>query len=290
MSGTEPERDLLVAGHVNVDRFLAVVKFPRADRTVPVRAERTELGGTATNLVLVARRLGLRAGLLASVGDGFPEEFRRRLRRERIDLRGLKVRRGLPTPTCTIVEESAGTSRTLIQQGPMADRRHDALPGGWWREYRWLHLSTGDPAYYLRLAAAARAVGLRVALDPAQEIFYRWDRDRFRTALASAEVLFGNRAEIEQAVGWSGGRLATLLARVPLIVRTEGPRGASAFSRRGTVHAPGLRSEPRRTLVGAGDAFRAGFYAAWFHGLPTTGCLEAGNRAAARWIGGAFRE
>jgi len=175
----------------------------------------------------------------------------------------------------------------LFQQGPMAASGPSPLPGAWWRSYRWLHLGTGDPAYYLRLARAARRARQRVALDPAQEIFYRWDRPTFRAILPLADILFGNRAEIARAVAWSEVRRPDDLVRlVPLVVRTEGPAGATGFFRGGAVHAEGRRPARRRTLVGAGDAFRGGFYGAWFAGEPLAGCLAAGHRAAIARIEG----
>jgi len=79
---------------------------------------------------------------------------------------------------------------------------------------------------------------------------------------------------------------AALLEYVPLVVCTEGAKGVTAVSRRGTVHVAARRPKRRRTAVGAGDAFRGGFYAGWFEGAPLVGCLEAGTRAAARWIEG----
>ena len=274
-------RQLLVAGHVNVDHFLSVARIPGPDRTAPVVAERRELGGTATNVARSARRHGVSVGLLASVGDGFPPTFREVLDREGIDLRGLTTVAGSPTPCCTILEDRGGRTRTLIQQGPMGDSARHPLPGRWWRAYRWLHLGTGSPAHYLRLAEEARRDRRPVALDPAQEIFYRWDRVAFRRILPLAEILFGNRAEVDHAAAWVGSRgVPSLLEHVPLVVRTEGPRGSTAFFRGGTVHVPSRAPRRVRTFVGAGDAFRGGFYGGWFAGAPVAECLRAGNRSA----------
>ncbi|HTT15938.1 MAG TPA: PfkB family carbohydrate kinase [Thermoplasmata archaeon] len=277
--------DLLVAGHVNVDRFLRVARFPGLDRTEPVLSEREELGGTATTIARVARRLGLRTGLLARVGDGFPERFRAQLRRDRIDVRGLETVPGEPTPCCTIIEVPDGSTRTLIQQGPMRDGPSTTPGSSWCQRYRWVHLGTGPPQRTLVLAEAAQGAGRRVAFDPAQEIFYRWDRAIFRRVLARIDVLFGNEAEVAVARRWAGGP-KDLLALVPLVVRTEGRRGATAFYRGGTVHAAAERPSRRRTLVGAGDAFRGGFYAGWLRGATLRDCLTAGNRTARQRIEG----
>jgi sugar/nucleoside kinase (ribokinase family) len=289
MSGElgERRRDVLISGHVNVDHFLGVDEHPDADRTVPLRQQRVELGGTAANIALTAARYGVSTGLLAWVGEGFPTRFVGRLRAAGVDLRGLGTVPRVPTPTCYIVEDRRGVQRTLIEQGPMGDRARASLPGAWASEYSWLHLTTGDPRYQLRLLPWARAHGLRVAADPAQEIHYRWDSRTFRLLLSGAEILFGNRSEIAQAREYLGVRSdAALLAHVPLVVRTEGRHGATAFSRAGVVHEPAQRPRRRGSAVGSGDAFRGGFYAAWFAGRPMGECLRAGVRASSRWIEG----
>lgn len=274
-------RELVVSGHVNVDRFLRVRGFPSDDRTVPVVAHRVELGGTAGTIALTATRFGVATGLIARLGDGFPEEFLARLRAARLDLRGLERIRGEPTPTAYILEDGRGHQRTLMDQGAMREGGAPARARPWLSEYSWLHLTTGPPDFQLALQAEGRRRGLRIAADPAQEVHYRWGTRDLGTLLDGAEILFGNRSEIAAVVRRLGGREASsLLDRVPLIVRTEGPDGVTAFSRTGTVHVPATRAGRVESLVGAGDRFRGGFYAAWFRGEPIEGCLGAGVRAA----------
>jgi nucleoside kinase len=283
----ERPRDLLISGHLNVDRFLRVADFPAPDRTVPVLAGRAELGGTAALIALSAAERGVSVGLVSRVGADFPREFLSRFQSARIDLRGVETVPGRSTPTCYIVEDRRGGQRTLIDQGPMGRVPPGARAGPWISEYAWLHLGTGDPAFQLRLAGQARRAGLKIAIDPAQEIFYRWTPSLFRRLLAQAELLFGNEAEIGQAATLASARGPRgLLETVPLLVRTEGSKGATAISRAGTVHVPARRVRSVRTVVGAGDAFRGGFYSAWFRGAPLRACLVEGTRASARRIAG----
>jgi adenosine kinase len=234
---------------------------------------------------LVAASFGVSTGIVARIGDGFPKEFLTRLERAQVDVRAVTRVRGVSTPTCYIVEDQRGGQRTLIDQGAEARAAGVRIPHAVLREYSWLHVTTGEPDYQLRLSRAARSAGLHISLDPAQEIHYRWDRPRFRDVLSSAEVLFGNRAEIDRAILLADASSPEdLLRLVPLVVRTEGKNGATAFSRTGRVHVPSHRPRRPGRLVGAGDAFRGGFYAAWFAGEPLQGCLGAGTRSAARWI------
>ncbi len=280
-------RDLLVSGHVNVDRFLALEEFPSPDRTVPVVAYREELGGTAWNIARTAARYGVRSGLVTRIGGDFPSEFSVAMRSSGIDLRGVERTEGIRTPSAYILEDAQGRQRTLMDQGAM-DAPPTAPPARpWLREYSWVHLTTGPPEYQLSLQRQARALGLRIAADPAQEVHYRWGRERLRTLLAGSEILFGNLSEITRVARLlSVPRVESLVERVPLVVRTEGPRGATAFARTGSVHVPSVRPRRIRTVVGAGDSFRGGFYSAWFAGAELAACLRAGTRAAARGMEG----
>ncbi len=281
--------DLLVSGHINVDHFLYVRRFPGPDRTVPILSERRVLGGTAANIARVAAGYGVRTGLRARIGGDFPREFLRVLRASRIDTEGIEMVRTELTPTCYITVDDRHEQRTLIEQGCMADElqngndaRTRAVAG-----YSWVHVTTGRPRWQIALAEEARRRGARVAADPAQEIHYLWDRGTLRRLLEVSEILFGNRHEVARAVELLRlRRVGDLLDFVPLVIETLGRRGVRAHSRSRTLEVPAAEHRNVRSFVGSGDAFRAGFYAGWFDGLPLAGALEAGTRAAARWIEG----
>ncbi len=277
--------DLLVVGHTNIDRFLHVPRLPDPDRTVPVVSHETRLGGTAANIARVAARLGVRTALHSFVGADFPRPFREELRSDGVDLGGLCVVPGAYSPTCYIVEDLRGAQVTLIEQGPMERPPRRSLPASLVGRSRWVHLTTGDPAYQLGILRLARTAGRRVAADPAQEIHYRWTSARLRELLEGSEIFFGNRSETLRAqrlLGLDGPRALTKLS--PLVVATQGALGSVAYSRRGTERVAGTRVPHPQRITGAGDAFRGGFYAGWFGGAPVRECLRAGARAATTWL------
>ncbi|MCI4333012.1 MAG: PfkB family carbohydrate kinase [Thermoplasmata archaeon] len=277
--------DLLVVGHTVVDRFWHVASLPQRDRTVPVERVRVALGGTAANIARACAGRGIRTGLVSRIGPDFPKEFRAELVRAGVDLRGLETVRDDHSPTCLIIEDGRGGQVTLIDQGPMGDESSARLPTDLLAGYPWVHLTTGDPDYQLRVLAAARAAGARVAADPAQEIHYRWNPRTLRALLAGSEMFLGNEAEAAAAVRLTrAGTVARLTRLVPLVVVTRGRRGARAYSRSGTFDAPGRRPRTLRQVTGAGDSFRGGFYAAWLRGSPVAEALEDGVRAGTSWI------
>ncbi|MCI4344946.1 MAG: carbohydrate kinase family protein [Thermoplasmata archaeon] len=278
-------RDLLVVGHTNIDRIVEVPRLPQRDRTIPVRGESVRLGGTAGNLARVAATEGLKVGLVSLVGNDFPTEFRTTLRREGVDADGVQVIPGGFTPTCTIFEDGRGSQMSVFRQGSMDDAKGVAVRLDLLRSASWVHLTTGDPDYQLRFAAAARKMGLPLAIDPAQELHYRWDGPRLRRLIGFAEILFGNRHEITQAAELLHLRSAReLIGLVPLVVVTEGARGARAYSRTGVVQVRAEKLRGPSRITGAGDAFRGGFYAGWLGGEPLRACLVRGCRSAAKWM------
>jgi nucleoside kinase len=277
--------DLLVAGHTVVDTFWDVRALPQSDRTVPVVAVRAVLGGTAANIARAAAARGVRTGLLSRVGPDFPPEFRRELARFHLDLRGLSVVAGQRSPTCLIVEDGKGHQMTLIDQGAMADASDADVPASLLASYPWVHITTGDPEYQLRVAAAVRAAGGRVAADPAQEVHYRWRTRPLARLLAASELFLGNESEARATADrLSGGSVERLTKRVPLVVVTRGRRGARAYSRRGTINVPGRAPRRLRQVTGAGDTFRGGFYAAFLRGATLEASLREGVEAATDWI------
>ncbi|MCI4340446.1 MAG: PfkB family carbohydrate kinase [Thermoplasmata archaeon] len=277
--------DLLVVGHTNLDHFLHVDRLPERDRTTPIAARETRLGGTAANIARSAAHWGVRTGLVSRVGPDFPAEFRTVLEREGIDLRGFEVVPGIPSSACFIAEDGRGGQETLIDQGPMRDGLPFRVPGALLGDAPWVHLTTGAPAYLSRLKAEVRRRGGRVAVDPAQEIHYRWTGAALERLLDGAEIFFGNAHEIDRATELLGRRKWTeLVDLVPLVLRTNGRKGVDAASRTGILSVAGRRPRRLATVTGAGDAFRGGFYAGWVEGTPLRACLESGVRSACAWI------
>lgn len=291
-TGGDRPLDLWVVGHTNVDHFLHVAELPRRDRTVPVRSRESRLGGTAANIALAASAWGVRTGLVSRVGPDFPEEYREALSAAGIDLRGLTVDPRRPSSACFIAEDGRGGQSTFIDQGPMSDGvRYDGS-STLFSTAPWTHLTTGAPEYLFDVQRLVRAQGGRLAVDPAQEIHYRWKGPQLRRLLRGAEILFGNDHEIARAAQLLGARRAeALVETVPLVVRTEGTDGATAFHRDGSVHVDADAIAAPQHVTGAGDAFRGGFYAGWFEGVPLKGCLAAGVRSSSRWLrsGGQLR-
>jgi len=277
--------DIVVVGHTNLDHFFHVERLPAIDRTVPLRDREVRLGGTAANIARAAAKLGVRTALVSKVGPDFPSRFHHLLIQEGVDLSGFETVPDARSPACFIVESARGEQVTLIDQGPMEADNGTQVPEGPLSRAGWVHLATGNPHYQLRVLEAARRRGMRAVVDPAQEIFYRWDPAPLRRLLAGSELFFANRSELARALELLRLKdIHELLEIVPTVIETLGRRGASAWTRAGHVQVPATRPRRVRQVTGAGDGFRGGFYAGWFRGDPLPDCLRYGTWAAARWL------
>ncbi len=48
-----------VYGHVTIDQIVSIARFPNENETVDVQSKNTTLGGTGTNIAVIASRLGV---------------------------------------------------------------------------------------------------------------------------------------------------------------------------------------------------------------------------------------
>jgi 5-dehydro-2-deoxygluconokinase len=119
---------------------------------------------------------------------------------------------------------------------------------------------SAQPSRDATLDALATARGIRVHDLDHRASLWAAGEDPRRWALEAAKratVVVGNADEIEMATGTrdaSGAARALLAAGPEVVVVKRGQGGASAFTRDGEVHAPGIPVEVICGL-GAGDAF-----------------------------------
>ena len=275
-----------VCGHSNLDVILRVRDLPRAGQSTPVIQRRVERGGNGSNIASHAASLGVPVRLWSRVGDDFPADWRADLEALGVDCAHMAVASGASTPTCFVFTDELDRQCFAIDGGPMAAMAQ-APPGpelvAGLAPGAWLHVATGDPLAYAPVVDAARRAGVQVALDPGQEMSFRYDTRALAGLLSWCDAFFVNEAELLVACDLLGrSSPEQLLEHVPLLVVTRGAKGASLY-RRGarTVHAPALPLDRLADPTGAGDAFRAGWYAALHQGSPPEEALRWGQAAGA---------
>lgn len=202
----------------------------------------------------------------------------RALEEDGIDLTDLKILREYDTPTVWIFSDPTGNQVAIVDQGPMRDASKFDLQGHTVKGSKLVHVGTGRPEYYRRVMKLARAEGKEISFDPSQEIHYVYDADTFRELLSYADYFFGNRYEFRRALDYLDlGEPPEILQFVKTAALTEGAGGSTVYSTEGVWRVPGIPPREEVDVTGAGDAYRAGFYAGLSRGLelPQCGLLGA---------------
>ncbi|MCQ9154674.1 adenosine kinase [Acidomonas methanolica] len=303
-----PSLDLLCIGNAIVDvlgevthEALAVLGSPPGGMTLvdATRAEAIEAtfspaaimgGGSAANTAVVARRLGARVAYLGKVAD---DEAGRHYARDLLAQEVVYPSRpvaGAATPTarCIVLVTPDGQRTMHTYLGICTDFGREDVDEATVRAAAvtymegYLFDKPGAQAAFIHAAETAHAAGRKVALTLSDSFCVERHRAAFRHLVAGhIDILFANEAEILALYGTADLEAALALAAVDveLAVVTRGALGAVVLSGATRHDVP---ASPVRVVdtTGAGDAFAAGFLAAFGREEGLTACAALGNRAA----------
>jgi nucleoside kinase len=271
---------LCVYGHTNLDHILTLKELPERNTSANVLSKKSFFGGTGANLATMASALGVPTALVSYVGKDLPQAFRELMVSKGVILDELVEMEGQETPTVWIATDDREDQVAYVYQGAMAGMSSYPLKVKGAKEALAVHMMTGSPDYYIKLLSQPYMVRKKKSLDPAQEIHHVWDKERFAKALGLSDMLFCNRSELATALRYMGKeRPEDLLEFIPVVVSTLGAEGARILTRNEMVDVPPIKGKVVDP-TGAGDAFRAGFYAGLYRGMSWLECGALGCAAA----------
>lgn len=310
IDGGNHRLDLLALGRAGVDLYGEQIGGRLEDMATFAKY----IGGSPTNTAIGAARLGLRTGLLTRVGDDhFGRFIREDLAREGVETQGvtidpdrltalaiLGIRDPDTFPLVFYRENCADMALSADDVDPALIERADALL------INGTHLSRpGVRDASVKAATLMKQQGGRVIFD----IDYRpvlWGlaakangEDRFvaspsvthaiQSVLPLCDLIVGTEEEVHILGGTTDTIAALRVIRAKsdaLLVCKRGARGCVAFA--GAVPDTldeGIvgRGFPIEVfnVLGAGDAFMAGFLRGWLRDLPITECCEMANACGA---------
>lgn len=310
MAASPPQLDLITVGRSCVDLYGEQIGGRLEDMTSFAKY----IGGSPTNTAVGASRLGLNAGLLTRVGaDHFGRFIREQLAREGVATDGVLEDGDRLTALVFLGIRDPDTFPLIFYRENCADmalQSADVDPAFIQSARAVLingtHLSQPDVFdASIRACELVKAAGGRVVFD----IDYRpvlWGltgKDmgenrfvaddavtaRLQQVLPLCDLIVGTEEEIHILGGSTDTltALRTIRSQSPaLLVCKRGPDGCSAFP--GVIPASldegvvgrGFKVEVYNVL-GAGDAFMAGFLRGWLRDAPLETCCEYGNACGA---------
>jgi len=250
---------LSVYGHITIDQIMTVDDFPENNTSVNVTSKDTFLGGTGTNIAVIASSLGVPTALCGFVGKDFPAVFKEFIVSKGVIADEFVVQEKYDTAQAMIVNDRKKEQRVLFYQGPQGVASHlgNVLSKNAGMS-EFVHFSTGDPDYYLDIMPLIKGK-CRISFDPAQEIHKIWDKERFVSALKRSDILFCNKYEARSVLKYaSADSLSEVNAET--IICTKGAEGSELYLNGRLTNIPAVAANCI-DATGAGDAYRAGFYA-----------------------------
>lgn len=262
---------------IDVLTFGETMAVLRAEEPGPLRLARSlrlSLAGAESTVAIGLSRLGHRARWVGHVGaDEFGALVLDRLRAEQVDVSFARVDDVAPTGLLVREQRTADLARVRYYRSGSAGSRltaEDLAPA--LRDGASMVLVSGiTPALSDTALAAARSVvahAVERSWPVCLDVNYRatlWSREAAADALApmaaSATIVAGDMAELT-LVGGADPVPALLAKGVREVVVKDGARGATVCTPEGSWFMPAV-AVTAVDVVGAGDAFLAGYLSGW---------------------------
>jgi sulfofructose kinase len=259
--------DILGVGHAAYDTFGVVDRMPDVDTACWLEAMETQGGGAASQAVVAASRLGMRAAFAGAVGDDQAGRFLvEDFLREGVDIEALAVVRGAETSKAfVIVEKSTGRRTIFVHAGTLPEPRLDDRTRRAIADSRCLHLDATSFALAEDCADFARRSGVLVSLDGCE---LEDDLDTTARLVGKTDILIANERYPGLLTGLEGDEALLALASMGprIVLSTRGKEGCRLVEGGKVIAYPAYRVEAVDT-TGAGDVFHGAFLTAFLRGL-----------------------
>jgi len=306
-----PTLDVVTIGRASVDLYGEQIGGRLEDMSTFVKA----VGGCPANIAIAASRLGLRAALITRVGDEAMGRFiREQLAREGVDTRGVHTDPRRLTALVLLGVRDETTFPLIFMRENCADAALDEgdidpalITAARAIVVTGTHFARpGSDAAQRKAISIAKSAGRQVVFDidyrpnlwglaghdAGESRYVRSDTvsAHLQSILPSCDVVVGTEEELHIAGGsedtLGAVRAIRLLAQSALIVVKRGPMGCVAFPGAipttidGGVRGTGFPVEVYNVL-GAGDAFMAGFLRGFLRDAPLGTALSYANACGA---------
>ncbi len=266
-------------GHLNIDVKISVPKLPGPGEAMGVKKVSESFAGTAGNFAIVASSLGLNFDLYSAVGSITHKEYINFLQSKNIGTEFIHLDKNEMGPVCYLPSDGK-EQISYMYQGPMDIWKASFNFKN--NYYDYINLGTGPVNEYIKIVENNKTS--RIVFDPGQEIWYTHSRESLNKIIPNSYIIILNRKEFLHMLELSGMEVNEILKNTVYIIVTEGSDGAFIYNKNGIKHIEAVKTEKIFDTVGAGDAFRAGFYTALYNSYSIENAVKIGNKTASRAI------
>lgn len=270
-----------VYGHTAIDVIYSSVNFPQPNTCVEMKGRTEHFGGTGANIARIAASMGVKTALASHVGDDFPKKFMDALRKSGVDTTDVVRVRGQKTPFIIMISDEDHNQIGFVDQAAVLTQETSPIRTHTVDSSKFVHIGTGRPSYMLKVAKRGKAKKKTVCFDPAQEIHYVYTPESLKAIMQYCDVLFANSSELERAKSYLNLKDdVELLSYVDMIVNTRGKEGSRILTDDDEILVGTIQADRVVDTTGAGDGYRAGFYAGLSRSLPIEECAWVGAATA----------
>jgi adenosine kinase len=284
-NGAAGRLDMVTAGYASLDRIYQVAELPSPGTTGIVLSDDDGRywGGCAFNIAVGVARMGLRTGVIGTLGDDDGgRSYLSWLSTNGVDTSAVTRSEEARSAASCLFYDPAGTSVCFYRPGASATLGDAGAQMDVLSRAAWLVLSVAPAQLTARLLEKAARRGVSVVWS-AKADSQAYPPTLIESLLAGSRIVFLNRAELQfvgDATGLAGAR-AVLDAGPEMVVLTLGSAGSRVYTREGMIDVPCAPVARVVDATGSGDAYVAGFLAAHLLGKGVSEAALAGAANAA---------
>jgi len=274
--------DIITVGSATIDIFLRTKSkdveveeiHHHKDICMPIGAKilvndlYTDTGGGGTNCAVAFSRMGLKTGWIGKIGDDLNSKtVLAQMKGEKVDFLGGKEK---GSTGLSVILTGFDKNRTILAYKGMNDTlKFSEVKKA---KTKWYYMSSMRGQSWktaIKLAKEAKKKNTPIAFNPSLYTAKEGIR-KLRPILDAAKILILNKEEAQALSGKKEGYLEKLQTLVPLVVVTDGNKGAIAYNGI-TKYKLIMPKQKVIETTGAGDSFAAGFVASVIKGkdIPT---------------------
>jgi ribokinase len=275
--------DLICIGVLSLDTIVEIPFLPQINSECFVRRIWNAHGGAAANVAAYSAFYGgLRAGLVSKIGsDEIGEDLLKRMEEYGVCTKGVGIlENSLSTKIITIQHPEGGRSY-LVYLGAIEKLSRGIVPQEYIQDSILFYIAPCTAQTHKEFMEIGVKGKKLIAFNPGSVYFQQEPKINFYQLLKFVDFLFVNEEEAffysnEGTTESAGFSLQRLGARYVII--TNNDFGCTVFSQGRSEIFPGYKAD-QKCLIGAGDAFAAGFLSEF---------LKTGNIQSAALMGNLF--
>lgn len=239
------------------------------------------LGGTAGNIAHNLNLLQHDPLILSPLGyDG--KEYLDKLQKKDINTKQIPVFKNKLTSSAHITTDKKDNQITAFHNGALSQADTLSLrdlSNKYIADIDFAILSPFQPEATLNFSKECEELGIDFVFDPGQQVT-SFNQKQIQQIIKRAHSVIGNDYEVELIKETGSLTEQEILDQVEFLIETKGPKGSEIKVSNNKIEIDACEPKDNLDPTGAGDAYRAGFFASFLQDLDLKTCGQIGSTAA----------